>query len=392
MTLSVIQKKAIEKLNRLKVGALFMEPGTGKTRTAIELINGTAADWVLWLTPYQNKANLEVEIKKWNFNLPYQIAGIESLSSADRLYLELLNRLQARQHPFIVLDESLKIKNRDAIRTQRIIKLGEISEYRLILNGTPISKNILDLWSQMQFLSPKILGMGFNEFKDTFVEYVRYQPAGGGRWLEFIDDYHNLDYLYSLISPFVYDAKLELDKNKRYISVEYWINDYYQDYQDIKNYYLSNVMWNQDPNIFLAMTQQMQQAYCTETRKFELVKKLLTPKTIIFCKFIKSRMELQERFPKTKVLTYGKGSLGLNLQAYNQIIFFDKTFNYAQREQAERRIYRIGQQTDCRFVDLTGDIGLEKFIDTNIQNKTTLLDAFKRAAKNNKTEAILNEL
>lgn len=392
MTLSVIQKKAIEKLNRLKVGALFMEPGTGKTRTTIELINGTDADWVLWLTPYQNKANLEAEIKKWHFNLPYQIAGIESLSSADRLYLELLNRLQARHHPFIVLDESLKIKNRDAIRTQRIIKLGEISEYRLILNGTPISKNILDLWSQMQFLSPKILGMGFNEFKDTFVEYVRYQPAGGGRWLEFIDDYHNLDYLYSLISPFVYDAKLELDKNKRYISVEYWINDYYQDYQDIKNYYLSNVMWNQDPNIFLAMTQQMQQAYCTETRKFELVKKLLTPKTIIFCKFIKSRMELQERFPKTKVLTYGKGSLGLNLQAYNQIIFFDKTFNYAQREQAERRIYRIGQQTDCRFVDLTGDIGLERFIDTNIQNKTTLLDAFKRAAKNNQTEAILNEL
>ena len=80
MTLSVIQKEAIEKLNRLKVGALFMEPGTGKTRTAIELINGTDADWVLWLTPYQNKANLEAEIKKWNFNLPYQIAGIESLS------------------------------------------------------------------------------------------------------------------------------------------------------------------------------------------------------------------------------------------------------------------------------------------------------------------------
>lgn len=392
MTLSVIQKEAIEKLNRLKVGALFMEPGTGKTRTAIELINGTDADWVLWLTPYQNKANLEAEIKKWNFNLPYQIAGIESLSSADRLYLELLNRLQTRQHPFIVLDESLKIKNRDAIRTQRIIKLGQLSEYRLILNGTPISKNILDLWSQMQFLSPKVLGMGFNEFKDTFVEYVRYQPASGGRWLEFIDDYHNLDYLYSLISPFVYDAKLELDKNKRYISVEYWINDYYQDYQDIKNYYLSNIMWNQDPDIFLAMTQQMQRAYCTEPHKFELVKKLLTPKTIIFCKFIKSRMEFQKRFPKTKVLTYGKGSLGLNLQAYNQIIFFDKTFNYAQREQAERRIYRIGQQTDCRFVDLTGDIGLERFIDTNIQNKTTLLDAFKRAAKNNQTEAILNEL
>lgn len=392
MTLSVIQNKAIEKLNRLKVGALFMEPGTGKTRTAIELINSTDTDWVLWLTPYQNKANLQAEIHKWQFDLPYQIEGVESLSSADNLYLILITKLAHKQHAFVVVDESLKIKNVDAIRTQRIIKLGELAEYRLILNGTPISKNILDLWSQMQFLSPKILQMGFNEFRDTFVEYVRYQPAGGGRWQEFIKDYHNLDYLYSLISPFVYDAKLELDKNKKYISVAFWVQDCLQDYEDIKWHYLNEVVWIDDPNIFLAMTQQLQQAYSLEPEKFGIVKKLLTPKTIIFCKFIKTQQVLQQRFPDTKVLTYGKGSLGLNLQDYNQIIFFDKTFNYAQKEQAERRIYRIGQQTDCQFIDLTGDVGLEKFIDKNIQNKTTLLDAFKRAAKNNQTEAILNEL
>ena len=31
------QIEAVEKLRRLKVGALFMEQGTGKTRTALEL-------------------------------------------------------------------------------------------------------------------------------------------------------------------------------------------------------------------------------------------------------------------------------------------------------------------------------------------------------------------
>jgi len=31
------QKKAVEKLQRIKVGALYMEMGTGKTRTALEL-------------------------------------------------------------------------------------------------------------------------------------------------------------------------------------------------------------------------------------------------------------------------------------------------------------------------------------------------------------------
>ena len=33
------QEAAVGKLGRLKVGALFMEQGTGKTRTALELIS-----------------------------------------------------------------------------------------------------------------------------------------------------------------------------------------------------------------------------------------------------------------------------------------------------------------------------------------------------------------
>ena len=32
------QRAAIEKLSRLRVGALFMDMGTGKTRTALELV------------------------------------------------------------------------------------------------------------------------------------------------------------------------------------------------------------------------------------------------------------------------------------------------------------------------------------------------------------------
>ena len=32
------QRAAVEKLSRLNVGALFMDMGTGKTRTAIELV------------------------------------------------------------------------------------------------------------------------------------------------------------------------------------------------------------------------------------------------------------------------------------------------------------------------------------------------------------------
>ena len=79
-----------------------------------------------------------------------------------------------------------------------------------------------------------------------------------------------------------------------------------------------------------------------------------------------------------KVMTYGTGSLGLNLQEYRRIIYFDKTFDYAFREQSEARIYRMGQQDDCEYFDLTGNVGLELMIDQCIDGKTSLVEHFKK--------------
>ncbi|HEM1112401.1 TPA: helicase SNF2, partial [Listeria monocytogenes] len=62
MTLLDNQKKAFIKLKKYKVGALFMKPGSGKTRVACELINDAKPDYVLWITPFQTKENLEIEI------------------------------------------------------------------------------------------------------------------------------------------------------------------------------------------------------------------------------------------------------------------------------------------------------------------------------------------
>lgn len=51
-----------------------------------------------------------------------------------------MNKVQLHK-TFIVCDESLKIKNWDAKRTKRIVQLGSYTEYKLILNGTPLSRN-----------------------------------------------------------------------------------------------------------------------------------------------------------------------------------------------------------------------------------------------------------
>ena len=52
MNNSNVQQRAINKLNRLKVGALFMEMGTGKTKVALDLMAyKKKADYLLWICP-----------------------------------------------------------------------------------------------------------------------------------------------------------------------------------------------------------------------------------------------------------------------------------------------------------------------------------------------------
>lgn len=379
------QIKAIDKLNAVKCGALFMEAGTGKTRSALELIKNTDADYVLWFTPFQTKENLQAEINKWG-GLDCDIVGIESIQNSDRIYLEYHSKVEKAKKAFIVCDESLKIKNANANRTQRLLQLAEKSAYRIILNGTPLSRNLLDLWSQMEFLSPKILKMGLAEFKNTFCEYIKvtYHSQGFGRSYskEFIKKYHNIDYLYSLIEPFIFESKLSLSIGQQHIDIDYSLTDEEKTQHDkLKEKYLDNeYLLAMNNNIFLEITQKMQHNYSLSPSKFEIVDKLLSEidksKVLIYAKYIDTQEALAKHYKDVRIMSLQKHSYGLNLQDYNAIVFWDKTWDYAQREQIERRIFRTGQISNCVYYDLTGNVGIESMINQNIERKRNLLDVF----------------
>ena len=84
---------AFEKLSKLKVGALFMETGTCKTKIALDLMayKRHKIDYFLWICPCSLKGEIEAERRKWHPELTFDVVGCESLAQSDKIFVEVLN-------------------------------------------------------------------------------------------------------------------------------------------------------------------------------------------------------------------------------------------------------------------------------------------------------------
>src|SRR5699024_1174094 len=196
------------------------------------------------------------------------------------------------------------------------------------------------------------------QFKNTFCEYTTLTKIVPGRpkqTREWINRYHNIDYLYSLIEPYIFESKLSLSVGKTDIEVPFSLSEETtEEYNALKEYFLSKeemVKWNNQ--FWLAMVQKMQHSYSCDENKFAALENIMKrnpkDKILVACKFIDSQTEVQKRFgDRVKVLSFGKHSYGLNLQEYSIMVLWEKHWDYASLEQLERRIFRKGQQKECR--------------------------------------------
>jgi len=80
--------------------------------------------------------------------------------------VELLRKIE---HEYIVLDESHYIKNRESKIFKAINNLE--ARHKVSLSGTPIENSLSDLWSQMQFINPNLLG-NFSFFRREFINPI----------------------------------------------------------------------------------------------------------------------------------------------------------------------------------------------------------------------------
>ena len=390
------QRAAFDKLSRLKVGALFMEMGTGKTKVALDLIASKRhrVDYVLWICPCSLKGEIEAERRKWHPELTFDVVGCESIGSSDRIFLETFRKVSGRR-TFIVVDESLKIKNRHAKRTERIIRMGENAMYKLILNGTPISKNYCDIWAQMEFLSPKILQMSWVQFYNTYCEYYT-----RGKYKGRIKSFVNIPHLIDKIAPYIFEAKLEIETKKNYKPVSYSTD--LAEYNEFKEEMFYKYLNDFDGELnFNAFSMQLQRFYTKNSDRAEAIKWCVEDagdKVIVFVRFLQSIPQdahkitgAEKADERRKIIadfkdgafdvlyiTYGCGAFGLNLQFCRHMIFAEQTWDYAVREQAEARIYRMGQGAEVTYYNLYCDgVGLERLMTDCIARKSRMLDTMK---------------
>jgi len=430
------QSIAIEKLSKIKIGALYMEQGTGKTRTALELINlrleNNKVDKVLWLCPCSVKSEIVKELNKHigdDYSNIIFVYGIESLSSSIRLN-SLLLRLVSQYKTYLVIDESNLVKNPSAMRTKNIQRLAELCQYKLILNGTPVSKNEADLFSQWYILDWRILGYkSFWSFAANHLEYDDY-----GRIRKTL----NVDYLSKKIAPYTYQVKksdcLSLP-TKHYKEYRFYLTGKQQEhYAEVLDAFLMQVDEYDSTTIYRLFTALQHvvsgrkivseykdriktkpffKDYMDNPRMIELIKTLdnwiVTDKCIIWCKYTdeikmisqyckdrfgsdsvvefygavtkKNRIEAINKFSnETQFFIANKtcAGYGLNLQFCRNAIYYSNDFDFATRMQSEDRIHRIGQEDEVYIYDIYATGTVDRQILNCLFKKESMVENFKK--------------
>ncbi len=288
---------------------------------------------------------------------------------------------------YIILDESQAIKNPGSIITKAVKKLN--SRARLILTGTPLENSTMDLWSQMSFVNPGLLGVQ-SFFKNEFLNPIEKK-----------NDQEKIKKLYTIIKPFILrrhksQVATELPEKIENLVYSNMTSAQEDEYEEVKSFYRNKILEHIDSQglsssqfiLLQGLTKLRQIAnhpkmvdenYTEDSGKLEDVTQMLenaiqeNHKILIFSQFVKhlsifsqylkdkgidfsyldgstknrkAEVENFQNDPKLKVflISLKAGGLGLNLTKADYVFILDPWWNPAIEQQAVDRAHRIGQE------------------------------------------------
>ncbi|MBX2964981.1 MAG: ATP-dependent helicase [Cyclobacteriaceae bacterium] len=288
---------------------------------------------------------------------------------------------------YVILDESQVIKNPSSIIAKAVRELK--SRYKLVLTGTPLENTTMDLWSQISFINPGMLG------SQTYFRQEYQVP------IEKKGDETKSKKLNAIIKPFVlrrHKSQVATELPEKVENIQYSVMTPEQEkrYEEVKSYYRGKIldlidkegMGNSRFMILEGLTKLRQLAnhpkmiepsYSGDSGKLEDIIHMLENamaeghKVLVFSQFVKhltlvsqylksnkidfayldgssiDRKEQVERFNKDAkvkafLISIKAGGLGLNLTEADYVFILDPWWNPAVEAQAVDRAHRIGQK------------------------------------------------
>jgi SNF2 family DNA or RNA helicase len=297
--------------------------------------------------------------------------------------IEILSKFKFH---YIILDEGQAIKNPSAKVTRAVKQLK--GQFRLSLTGTPIENSLIDLWSQMTFLNPGLLG-SYQYFRDEFAIPIEKRN----------DDSRRLK-LQKLVQPFILRrTKEQVAKDLPELSEKVFFcemtPEQHSEYDRVRAFYRKQILenmenWGEQKSQFYILRGLMQlrlianhprmadEQYEGHSGKFTDIINTLESiieeqhRILIFSSFVR-HLNVIEEYLIEKNIGYSKltgqtrlreqvitefrsdegrnvflislkaGGVGLNLTEADYVFLLDPWWNPAAEQQAISRAHRIGQ-------------------------------------------------
>ena len=395
MQLFDYQKQVLAQTKELNRVAYYLDMGLGKTFVGSEKAISFGAPILIicqkskipdWINHFEDQYQLT----------PRNLTKKEELNTFidEWLQVGVINYELAWRRPellglrnfTLMLDESSLIQNPRAKQSKFILKLQPNNV--VLLSGTPTSGKYENLWTQA-----KLLGWPINEktFLNHYVNFKRIEVQGLP--IKVVDKenlYKNVERLKDKLreygSVFMKTEDVIELPDQTFISIKCKKNKMYGQMKKHKIVDLGQEMLVGDTRLVLRLRLR-QICGIWNTKKHEALKDLLessNDRFVIFYNF-SEELEIIKKIAgdrplsvingQTKdlsnyeteedsitVVQYQAGSMGLNLQKANRVIYFSPPERSELFEQSKKRIHRVGQTKPCFYYQLVVENSIEELI------------------------------
>lgn len=424
------QIEVLESTKEFKDAAYYLDMGLGKTFVGAEkMLNSRSTvnllvcqkskidDWIDHFVKYYEFSNdvMIYDLTKWKKKDWMALSNDTDFKSDQHnksKYILVINydlvyrrKELLELHDFtMMLDESSIIQNEKTKRTKFLLDMNYKNV--ILLSGTPTSGKYENLWSQCHLLGWDISQHAFNR------QYINWKTIEVGgfpiRTVDKVNPYKNVERLKQKLrengAVFMKTEEVIDLPNQTFVEVK--VNNT----REYRKFVRDSFIGIEQDDIAIELigdttltkkmyARQLCGAYCNDKlQKFEDLLSSTQDRLIVFYNFnneleamkkicqkleknisqvngkIKDLSNYENITNSVTLIQYQAGSMGLNLQKANKIIYFTLTERSELFEQSKKRTHRIGQELPCFYYIMICKNSVEEAIYETLQKRKDFTD------------------